>query len=213
MRTRLFAIALSGALAASPAAAHELRIDFHVVGTAKFSLSYDPWFYDNHAVIDDLAPPYDYTRPVSGVIRVTDIDGFGTVVGLFDTYTLSGPVTTTSVSGVDWPVSFSGPDAFANIHISNGTGTEGAFVPPGTAIATEIGCVSNGGTLAYCALSAAYRVTSVDSVVPEPSTWAMMLIAFAGLGYFKRRQGAGLDRLGRDISHPEIQRTPLVGEE
>ena len=32
------------------------------------------------------------------------------------------------------------------------------------------------------------EVASVSSAVPEPSTWAMMLIGFAGLGYAAYRK-------------------------
>jgi hypothetical protein len=34
------------------------------------------------------------------------------------------------------------------------------------------------------------NVTAPPSPVPEPSTWAMLLIGFAGLGYAAVRKGA-----------------------
>ena len=38
------------------------------------------------------------------------------------------------------------------------------------------------------------------STVPEPSTWAMMLIGFAGLGYATFRQGRNKRSPGRNLA-------------
>lgn len=37
-----------------------------------------------------------------------------------------------------------------------------------------------------------FNVATVTAGVPEPATWAMMLIGFTGLGYAARRRGAAL---------------------
>ena len=66
------------------------------------------------------------------------------------------------------------------------------FIGPGSI--TETLFSRGQGTLSSAALTGTMTYTytpSVGSPVPEPSTWAMMLIGFAGLGYAAvRRKGA-----------------------
>jgi hypothetical protein len=54
-------------------------------------------------------------------------------------------------------------------------------------------------------------VSNIDSIdvaiaaVPEPSTWAMMLIGFAGLGFAASRQG-------RKVKHHTKKWEPVFGK-
>jgi hypothetical protein len=177
-KTRLFAIALFGAVAASPAAANEVQIEYNVSGTAEFSLSYDQWYYDNYAVLNNLAAPYDYTTGVSGTIYVSDNGYWGSAVGLFDNhYTIYGPASPPSFSGIDSLLSLAAPET-AVISITGETGKE---------------FVQRGDENTFYIVSAVYQVDSVS--VPEPPTWAMMGLGFAGLafaGYRTARPGRAL---------------------
>jgi hypothetical protein len=147
----------------------EWQIDFHVVGTAEFSLFYDPLFYDNYRYIDGLAPLCDFTGPVAGTIHVSDNGFFGTIVGLFDNnYTVEYGALRSWISGIDYQLTDFAAPAEAYIGVGGGAGSEFVFQ-------------TCGWLFAYCTVSATYRVTSVDwtetigetfSVVPEPSTWS-----------------------------------------
>ena len=56
-----------------------------------------------------------------------------------------------------------------------------------------------------------YRIVASFSVVPEPSTWAMMLVGFAGLGfaaYRTRRAQRAVLEIRRDPAVLEIRRDP-----
>jgi PEP-CTERM motif len=60
-------------------------------------------------------------------------------------------------------------------------GAEGTFLAETNFLAASAGFVDAGSTFAFT------NVSPPPSPVPEPSTWAMMLIGFAGLGYASRR--------------------------
>jgi hypothetical protein len=70
----------------------------------------------------------------------------------------------------------------------NSSGDFGDFAPPGTGAGQLIQNAFNstGEDEAYTTLSPEYTMMEsigYDGTVPEPSTWAMMLIGFAGLGF------------------------------
>jgi hypothetical protein len=54
--------------------------------------------------------------------------------------------------------------------------------PDSTSAVILIGTGSNGGVFTTPDLTSVTLVSSVNTNVPEPSTWAMMLVGFAGLG-------------------------------
>jgi PEP-CTERM motif len=75
------------------------------------------------------------------------------------------------------------------------SGDFGDFAPPGTGTGQLIQNAFNstGQDEAYTSLSPEYTMMEAigyDGLVPEPSTWAMMLLGFAGLGYagYRRRR-------------------------
>ncbi|OJY38272.1 MAG: hypothetical protein BGP06_14820, partial [Rhizobiales bacterium 65-9] len=79
-------------------------------------------------------------------------------------------------------------DGLNHIYVANYTqgGIFPASVPTGTYVGFED--IKGGGDRDYEDLT--YVFTNVASGVPEPSTWAMMLIGFAGLGWAYRRRSA-----------------------
>ena len=84
-------------------------------------------------------------------------------------------------------------DAMGNQHgyIDNG-GVFTSFDPPGSASTTINGLNDKGDFVGFYTTASDTVVGFVGTPVPEPSTWAMMLLGFAGfgfLGYRKVRQG------------------------
>jgi hypothetical protein len=64
-------------------------------------------------------------------------------------------------------------------------------LPPERVVVSGIGCDSlspgcNGNPV-YCNLTGGVATAVIAPAVPEPSTWAMLLIGFAGIGYVARR--------------------------
>jgi hypothetical protein len=87
-----------------------------------------------------------------------------------------------NLSGVDTP----GTDFV-------GTGTASVFLDYITANPTNTGVLQSNGPLTG-SITYTYTLPTETLAVPEPSTWAMMLLGFAGLGYFgyKAWRGTGL---------------------
>ena len=129
------------------------------------------------------------------------------------TWTLPGGVATWSQPSNPTPLDFLDGD-FTAIAVSNGTSTTGSFGAVDF-FSTEFG--DGGLQIPTFAQSVGYQfysgteaapifapgrfvtedggfvtITAAPPPVPEPSTWAMMLVGFAGLGYAAfRRKGAG----------------------
>lgn len=80
----------------------------------------------------------------------------------------------------------------AALFTSNVTLTSGAYTDPGVYV--RYGTTSTSGIGGFSFSGAAAGNTSIDNLeaiagpVPEPSTWAMMLIGFGGIGYSMRRR-------------------------
>ena len=75
--------------------------------------------------------------------------------------------------------------SYIGIHFGNGNGGPGN----GTAFyAIDAGTGLDQITLAYNASSSAVLYSTGASAVPEPATWAMMLIGFGAVGYSLRRR-------------------------
>jgi PEP-CTERM motif len=88
-------------------------------------------------------------------------------------------IDTFGVTGSD-PTGYGGPDAtFTNISLDLDTGTV-VFGPNG---------IAPGGSDIFSLEEAiALNTIVVTRGVPEPSTWAMMLLGFVGLGFLARRR-------------------------
>jgi PEP-CTERM motif len=78
------------------------------------------------------------------------------------------------------------PDGVAGTKLTDST----TFTPVATVMVSDVVDVL-AGKLGKASLSS---FTSQISEVPEPSTWAMMLVGFAGLGYAAFRRGRGARR-------------------
>ena len=68
------------------------------------------------------------------------------------------------------------------------SGIQGAF---GAGTVNFIGGIADGST-GYFSLEAPVSLSHPPVLAPEPSTWAMMLLGFAGLGYagYRAKRGA-----------------------
>jgi hypothetical protein len=93
-----------------------------------------------------------------------------------------------------------GGTVFDNVVVSGGTpGTTTTFAPPNSTVIQQFGIpllantaytVTIGGTSTRAAAGISGNLTIEANAVPEPATWAMMLLGFAGMGLVvsKRRR-------------------------
>jgi PEP-CTERM motif len=78
---------------------------------------------------------------------------------------------------------------------SGGNGSLTGFVITGILSATDLAGVGINATAiapegTLFAFNNAFISSSIQTAIPEPSTWAMMMLGFAGLGYASWRRGA-----------------------
>ncbi len=104
-------------------------------------------------------------------------DGGGNDLG--GTYTISDAGTTTLGGGAGNPRVSGTYDAFTSLSAFNGTSVSGAWT---LTIADQVAL--DAGALRSWDL----RLTSANGAVPEPATWAMMLIGFGAVGVAMRRR-------------------------
>jgi hypothetical protein len=146
----------------------------------------------------------DFTSYTSTTVHTADglaiPSGFTDSAGLPQTITfqLSGPTSIDAIAiwavndpGSITEFSLSGDGgAIAGVFNAlpdNGTGVDPAqdflFAPQLTSQITMTVLNKGGGTDQFPGLGAVAFGSAVGSPIPEPSTWAMMLIGFAGLGF------------------------------
>jgi hypothetical protein len=114
---------------------------------------------------------FTFVSASSGTIQE---DGFGTFgYGL----TYSGPRT---AQALDFTVSAAGGLTLADLGLSGPPGTASVLFAADVFSSNLNGMTGNGNTGPIGGVSAA----------PEPSTWTMLLVGFAGLGYAAFRRGA-----------------------
>jgi hypothetical protein len=142
------------------------------------------------------------TSPSTGYYSITDNSAYWYVYGFTVTNPGALPGTPTSVGAQNYTWSSGTTTLFGDpafFYIDEYTGTATANVQDFIQI--------NGGTASDfyfgAQLASSYTINVVDqngdqmtvsSAVPEPSTWAMMLLGFAGLGFMahRRKQSAAL---------------------
>ena len=112
-------------------------------------------------------------------VTVTWLNRTGGSDDLGGTYTISDLGTTTLGSGVGNPRASGTYAPFTGLSAFNGTSVNGAWT---LTIADQFG--ADVGNLRSWDLS----LTGVSGAVPEPSTWAMMLIGFGAIGVSMRRR-------------------------
>ena len=168
--------AISAFAMAAPSHAATLLFDF-AGGARSFSFT-----------LDSTRAP-DAARSVFGSNQIT----FNNVSGMFNGVQ-SSSTTATSISfgtGILAPISLSAPGFgfgnFSGPNLFNGSLTDPMF-NLGTFRLGQVntGAGTGGGNL---------TISQVNSAVPEPSTWAMLLLGFAGIGFSMRklrsRKGTG----------------------
>jgi PEP-CTERM motif len=130
------------------------------------------------------------TDTATGVLTLTDAYVFGTDItsATFVSFSYSSNLTFAPITSGDSPLvlgGFNSDGAFISaegFEVEEGYGhtflsAGGSFVAVG-----DMGANQNSGNM-----STFTHVTAPPSPVPEPSTWAMLLIGFAGLGYASYR--------------------------
>ncbi|MEH2535967.1 hypothetical protein V1277_004733 [Bradyrhizobium sp. AZCC 1588] len=169
------------------------------IGTTSASTITNNFSFFNSSNVVIAGGSFSYDSAATGVIGYSDLETFSINVlgqsydlifakGLAgaDNYVYFGFDTALhtfvpfAVEGYDIPVS--GILAATN-------GWEGFFIAPLPGQADPAGTISDGKVTAYDPFTSDYAITVS---IPEPSTWAMMLLGFAGIGglvYRRRRNG------------------------
>jgi hypothetical protein len=165
MRTALLGFAALAVVSASPASAEVL--DFELTGTRQAS------FEINTAT----------TLP-----STSSASGFGDQIQYFDVSGIFGGVAETATIGF-------GTDVFADLNIeATGLGfTQYAGADLFTGNPADPEFVLGTFTLPSIVTGTSFLTISEVAAVPEPSTWAMMILGFAGVGcmaYRKKRNGS-----------------------
>ena len=155
----LLASALVASLYAQPASAALLQFD--LTGSRSASFSFDP---------DTLVPDFFNQSFIGNQVSYNSIAGtFGGVAGTafvgFGTFLVADLNIQSPNLGF---TQFSGPDLFT-VSNSRPVFTLGTF---------ELRSIVSGSS----------TLTISAAGVPEPSTWAMMIIGFVGLGFLKHRR-------------------------
>jgi hypothetical protein len=125
----------------------------------------------------------------------TTFTGFLDKSGLISTITFPGSVSTQAL-GINDSGEIVGTYTLADGDMFGFADRGGAFTtidPAGSTSVTVNGINGKGEFVGFYTNAAGSTVGFVGSPIPEPSTWAMMLAGFAGLGfvgYRKLRQGA-----------------------
>jgi PEP-CTERM motif len=129
-------------------------------GAFVLQFSYVDPFHEASWEQDSEPAPIDYVLGVDTIVPIWDVAGdllnpFDTSLVYFSADSFGG------FADVYGPQVYGGSEAAPEF----GVGTEYGF--------SSLGCCSDDGVL---------TITPVVSAIPEPSTWAMMLAGFAGLG-------------------------------
>ncbi len=158
-----------------------------------------------YGYIAGLTPTQDLTGiELGGLTLTSGVYFFSSSADLTGTLTLEGPgpfifqigstLTTGSADGSAVIATDCGCDVYWDVGSSATLGTYTAF--EGTILAVASVTVDTGATIEYgraIALNGAVTlddniITAQTICVPEPATWAMMLIGFAGLGFAGARR-------------------------
>jgi hypothetical protein len=83
---------------------------------------------------------------------------------------------------------------------SNYYAQNAALIYPGTGYSVEVSGVSNSPRLPLQVSVNAFDLGPI--IVPEPSTWAMMLLGIAGLGFAARRRTRSTPAIGKPATPP-----------
>jgi PEP-CTERM motif len=188
MRSILFAgvavgaISLGGAASAATFPAFgtntlgpEFLITFAANGSVSTALNpvymgHDPGPYDGAddtyiGVINNSSSPISSIALSSSTLDIAGFDGDG-----IDTYGATGNSHDSTGYG--------GPNAFYTNIANNFMSVTVNFITP----------IATGGGSSYFSLEEAVTLNSIVVGAPEPSTWAMMLLGFAGLGFAALRR-------------------------
>ena len=159
---------------------------------------------------DTLGPQYIITEAADGSFSTALNPAYGSNPGPYDGNedTYFGVINNSSTALLSITVSSPGAfgfdgdgiDTYGGTHFTSTTGDGTGYGGPdatffsldgttGTVTFGPNGIAPNGGTDVFSLEEAvALNTLVVTSGVPEPSTWAMMLLGFVGLGFLARRR-------------------------
>src|SRR6476646_7874042 len=152
----------------------------------------------------NLTDPNPCCGAAPGNTSVSTIDGTTTIeFGLNPTgnsFTSTFTFLTNEVAGTYNILvgTSTGGTVFNNVVVSGGTpATTTVFAPPNASVIQQFGLpllgntaytVTIGGNSTNAAAGISGNITLQANPVPEPATWAMMLLGFAGIGMVVRRR-------------------------
>jgi hypothetical protein len=140
-----------------------------------------------------------YISFANSTISATNLDA--AVTGTSGNYTITSLSGVVDLAGNNYAVSLASPfyNGYSNDNVihypynpdldSQGLGflANGVYYNLYNVNGYYIKSNASNGSPAYIARLESYRVTSV-SAIPEPSTWAMMILGFAGIGFMAYRR-------------------------
>jgi hypothetical protein len=144
---------------------------FFIAGTVA-----DPWLSTNTAA--DSITFYNFTTAISAIgANFFGSDVFGTFKAGDITLSLTDSLGVTS-----------------STIIGATTSSFIGFVSDGTITSLKVSAVQPAGSFLWPTVDDLRLAQGLTSAVPEPATWAMMILGFAGVGYmsFRRRKQAAL---------------------
>ncbi len=167
---------------------------------------------------------YSFSGNYSGTTSGNDFSGSATLTGIGDTSSLFNPdsnVTAVTLSSLTLTInSMSSIIAGSNVFFVNRSAGTGGFAlssggsfrtlllsssflnydgvssiasVSGDAVALPYSFVSDGGQVTL-ATASNVKFSAVASAVPEPATWAMMILGFSAVGYALRRRNKAVVR-------------------
>jgi hypothetical protein len=147
----------------------------------------------------------EFTAGPAVPTTITGATGLIAADPLLDPIPTTGPLTVTGVNlddGADNVIHALGHDngnfTFGGITLVTSNGDINLFTNPSLTVGEgfEQACLSGctpGGANIGPTFAIDYSITAISSAVPEPSTWAMMILGFFGLGFvaYRRKQQNG----------------------
>jgi PEP-CTERM motif len=140
--------------------------------------------FDFNGTCNALGCPTE-TDTATGVLTLTDAYVYGTDLTSADfvSFTYSSGRATFDITSGDSPVLEGGLNSDGSFDAADSLAV---FIPDGLFVQASPGEWNAGTSLEIGDAGSIFMFTNVTAptpAVPEPSTWAMMLIGFAGLGY------------------------------
>jgi hypothetical protein len=134
----------------------------------------------------DIGGPFDFSFTSAGFFVPPAVNEFLLVSNVTACFVAGGPCTETPVVFNDGP---SPPEIDFSLENAAETGLTVGFAPADFGAVGTYQSVDHDGTITM----------TVTAAAPEPSTWAMLLIGFSGLGFAGYRKASAVRAVRADL--------------